>query len=99
VTKDDEEKRVRTVVTGAVAASHTLEDFWRLFSAAAFQPGTPAIQRREMRRAFFAGASVMLETFRRIGEPGFEEEAGVKRLHALADELDRFAQDLKHGRA
>jgi hypothetical protein len=90
---------IRQVVTKAVADSNTIGDIWALFEAATLAKGAGAVQRRECKRAFYSGAAAALELFTQIGEPGFEEDAGIRRLEAIARELAQFGEDIQHGRA
>lgn len=57
------------------------------------------MQRQECRRAFYSGAAAALELFIQIGDPGFEEDAGILRLEAIQRELQQFGEDIKEGRA
>jgi hypothetical protein len=90
---------IRQVVTQAVGASNTIGDIWALFEAATLAKGAGPTQRQECRRAFYSGAAAAFELFWQIGEPGFEEDAGMRRLEAIQAELARFADDIKEGRA
>jgi len=90
---------IRQLVTAAVASSNTVGDIWAIFEAGTLANGAAAVQRQECKRAFYSGAAAMLELFRQVGEPGFEEDAGVRRLEAIAAELSRFGEDMKDGRA
>lgn len=90
---------IRTIVRQRVASSSTLGEIWALFEAATFAKGAGPVQRRECKRAFYSGAAAMLEMFSQIGEPGFEEDAGVRRLEAISRELERFGDAISEGRA
>ena len=41
----------------------------------------------------------MPELFTQIGEPGFEEDAGVRRVEAISVVLAQFGEDIQAGRA
>ncbi|OFW05681.1 MAG: hypothetical protein A3H96_11515 [Acidobacteria bacterium RIFCSPLOWO2_02_FULL_67_36] len=90
---------VRKVVSEAVRASSTVADIWSLFEAMALPKDAGVVQRQECRRAFYGGAAAMLELFTQIGEPGFEEDAGVRRVEAISVVLAQFGEDIQAGRA
>jgi hypothetical protein len=72
---------------------------WASFEQAVLTDAPP-IQRRQMRRAFYAGARELLNTILAMLDPGLNEtEADLSRMDALNDELERFAVDLAEGRA
>jgi hypothetical protein len=50
----------------------------------------PAVQKREMRRAFYAGAAVMLSLVESLGDEGTDEDAAVASLKDLAKECADF---------
>jgi hypothetical protein len=90
---------IRKVVTDVVAHSTTIADIWTLFEAATLVAGADQVERQRYRRAFYSGAAASFELFRQIGEPGFEEADGVRRLETMQRELAQFAEDVKRGRA
>jgi hypothetical protein len=73
---------------------------WAKFEAACFPGGVGEVQRREMRRAFYAGAQSILfrviESFAPESEPTAEDLQIMTDLH---QELSDFADDVKAGRA
>jgi hypothetical protein len=73
---------------------------WDHFSRAVFKPGTPDIQRWEMRRAFYAGAEAILfrviQAFAPESEPTEEDLAVMSDLY---EELQEFGKAVKAGRA
>ena len=73
---------------------------WDQFARSVLHEGIPAIQRQEMRRAFYAGAESIL--FRVIAAFAPDAEPTADDL-AIMDNLDRelkeFAQMVKEGRA
>ena len=78
----------------------TLAAAWTTFEQSVFSPEIGPIQRREMRRAFYCGAQELFATILRMLEPGEEAtEADLTKMDDLNDELERFATDLKEGRA
>lgn len=73
---------------------------WDQFSRAIFRDGTPATQRREMKRAFYAGAQAIL--FKVISAFAPEEEVTDADLQIMTDlqtELNEFAEAVKKGLA
>jgi hypothetical protein len=92
-------KPVATTAAKAPAV-HTIAAGWSSFEQSIFGPEVGAVQRREMRRAFYAGANVLLGTIVAMLEPGEQEtEADLQRMDDLNNELKRFAEDLREGRA
>jgi hypothetical protein len=78
----------------------SLAGSWASFETAALPVVTGAVQRREMRRAYYAGAAGMLGTIMDMLDPGDDATEGdLDRMDALHDEILRFGEDLKAGRA
>jgi hypothetical protein len=73
---------------------------WDQFARAVLPLNTPAVQRQEMRRAFYAGAQSILfrviESFAPDSEP---TEADLLLMDDLHRELSDFAEAVKEGRA
>ncbi len=63
---------------------------WDVFAAAALSPEAGAVQRSQMRAAFYAGVWTMLCTFRDIGDPAAPEADGVELMNRLVDECWAF---------
>jgi hypothetical protein len=62
--------------------------------------GCSPIQRREMRRAFYAGASSLWDILMLTMDEGEEPtKADEGRMEQIQDELEQFGEDLKVGRA
>ena len=79
---------------------NVIETLWQLFAVhVGIPPG--GVQWIESRRCFFGGANLLFETIMRIMEPGVGEatEADLRRMDAIAKELQRFATDLMAGMA
>jgi hypothetical protein len=73
---------------------------WDQFARAVLPPGTPPIQRQEMRRAFYAGAQGIL--FGVIAAFAPESDPTPEDLAVMSDlqrELSDFADMVKAGRA
>lgn len=72
---------------------------WEAFERMILDPiGAPPGQRREMRRAFYAGAAAMFMLVSAASEPP-DEEVCVLGMAALFDEVDHFRVLLKTGKA
>lgn len=73
---------------------------WASFDRAVMPPGISDVQRREMRRAFYAGAASLLRVLMDELDEGDElTDNDMTRMVALNGELQQFAEDLKQGRA
>lgn len=72
---------------------------WESFVRAVMPRNAPAVQRQEMRRAFYAGAWAMLCAFREIGEDSVSEDEGVAVMERLKTEVETFYGQVRKGRA
>ncbi|HEY9697075.1 MAG TPA: hypothetical protein V6D10_07415 [Trichocoleus sp.] len=64
---------------------------WQSFERAVMPKNASAVQRQEMRRAFYMGAVAMLNIMKRIGDdPLIDEEAGSAILDSIDAELKDF---------
>lgn len=73
---------------------------WDQLARSVLTAGTPATQRQEMRRAFYAGAQAIL--FRVIAALAPDSEPTADDLRVMEDlqrELSDFAEAVKEGRA
>jgi hypothetical protein len=77
---------------------NTVREMWETFALEVIPLDAPSIQRREMRRSFYAGVFVMLQEMKVIGDSGTEEE-GCARLDAIEAELRDFQRLVLAGRA
>lgn len=73
----------------------TIQSGFESFNKDVIPVQAPAIQRREMRMAFYAGATHIIQTMIALGEPNISEEAGVMILENLRLEAVEFAKSLK----
>ncbi len=78
---------------------NTIQEQWELFAALVVPKDAPPIQRQETRRAFYAGAEAMARIQFAVGDKAMSEDAGVQVLEGCHDELRRFAQQMKEGKA
>jgi hypothetical protein len=78
----------------------TVAQFWQGFQADVMPPGAPELQKREMRRAFYAGffASLMAG-LEMAAESGPNDDVGATMIQRLHDECHAFAADVQAGRA
>lgn len=77
----------------------TVRSEWDDFAKAVLPPDCFPVQRQEMRRAFYAGARSMLSLMSQMADESPDEESGVKMVETLNQELRRFNEDVKGGRA
>jgi len=76
---------------------NTIGEKWETFEKLVVPNGAPAIQRQEMRRAFYAGAEAMFSL--QCGIADHSEEAAYAMLDMLKEEMQLFASDVREGRA
>lgn len=77
----------------------TVSERWREFETI-LPRGSSALQRREMRRAFYAGFySALMAGIEMADQTGDDDEAGVQQIEALHVECRRFAADVRSGYA
>lgn len=77
----------------------TIAVAWEGFAQAVLPDDVPEIQRKEMRRAFYAGAWAMWLLAANIGSAAISEDAGIQMFEDWNQELQRFQTDVKEGRA
>lgn len=78
-------------------STRTLEFQWKQISRMIFNDDTPAIQRTEMKRAYYAGAKTMFSLLTTINVED-EEEAAIK-VQELDAECMEFAEKIARGEA
>jgi hypothetical protein len=78
----------------------TVAQEWATFESAVLSPSAPAIQRSEMRRAFYAGFYGALQAgLRMADESGDDDDLGATMMESLHQECIRFSKDVGAGRA
>lgn len=81
----------------------TIAQQWGEFDKAVLLPTAPAIQRTEMRRAFFAGFHSALlsgiEISNVVGDGNDSDDIGANMLENLHRECIAFSADVQAGRA
>lgn len=73
--------------------NRTVAHEWKQFEAAVMPPDAPTIQRREMRRAFYAGVWAMLNLASTIADE-FDEPTGAAQLDAISQECKTFTAQI-----
>lgn len=66
--------------------SRSIEESWQGYAAALGIP-VGGVQWSEMRKAFYAGCSVLLGAFLEISKPDFDEDLGVHWLESFRQEI------------
>lgn len=78
---------------------NTIQNQWQHFEDLVMPKNAPAIQKREMRRAFYAGAEAVLRLQFNIGDSSVSEDAGVAMIKGMHDECILFATQIAAGDA
>lgn len=63
---------------------------WNSFEKAVMPVNAHAVQRREMRRAFYAGVWAMFQEAKKLGDDNISEDTGVAVLEAIETECQEF---------
>lgn len=74
-----------------------LAEQWAEFSGRCLPLNASAVQRQEMRRAFYAGCQSMFSTV--VSASDLPEETAIAVMTKLQRELDQFFFDISQGRA
>lgn len=71
---------------------NTIEKEWQGFSAMVFakMPHVSEVQRKEMKKAFFAGAWTMFVMFEQTGTDEYTEAQALTQIGCLRDECEEF---------
>jgi hypothetical protein len=67
-----------------------LQKEWQGFEKAVVPKNASAVQKQEMRRAFYSGALIMFELTKELGDDDISEDAAVEALKGLEQELKEF---------
>jgi hypothetical protein len=73
-----------------IVAKETVAQMWQSFRSQVMDADRPPEQVREMRLAFYAGATAVLTVFDAIGTGAMTVRESCETLVALWDELERF---------
>lgn len=76
---------------------NTIKDEWDRFEKSVINPDAPPVQRAEMRRAFYGGATAML--FMMIRNAKNSDAAGMALIESWREEVHQFAVEVIGGRA
>lgn len=77
-----------------------IDEGWRLYAEHALPTNAPRVQKQECKRAFYAGAGLLFEKLTNaVGPDDVSEDAGVAIMAGVDDEIRRFLNDVKAGRA
>lgn len=78
----------------------TIAQQWTEFEGRVLPAGAPDIQRREMKRAFYAGFfGALMAGMEMADESKASDDVGVTMIQRLHDECHRFAAEVQAGRA
>jgi len=69
---------------------HLMRDNWIQFAERILPEHASAVQRQEMRRAFYAGAMMLLMDLAELGDEDVSEDAGAEVLEATRREVEAF---------
>lgn len=73
----------------------SIEEEWLRFSAIVIPTLTQQhVQYREMKKAFFSGAWVVVNAAREIGEPHISEDEGVRYLNSILAECEELTSKM-----
>jgi hypothetical protein len=72
---------------------------WASYEREVIPDTAGATQRKESRRAFYAGASAMFRLVGGVGIDDISEDQGAAMIERLHLELHAFARDLREARA
>jgi hypothetical protein len=76
-----------------------MNEAWNGFARAVLPAGVSETQRREMKRAFYAGGECLLMAVLKMLDPGAQPtDADVEKMDDLHAELLDFAEGVKKGR-
>jgi len=69
---------------------NTIQDKWDKFSSLVISKDAPAVQVTEMRLAFYAGVSAMIDIQFAAAEPYISEEGAVAILQGVNEEVGTY---------
>lgn len=91
------------MVAAAPVPVPTLADLWEQFAAHVIPPEASAVQRKEMRRAFYQGANATLGSLVIIGKAvaagQMHQLAQQHQIMRMLDEMQTFAANVAAGKA
>ncbi len=73
---------------------NSIQEQWTLFERTVVPGNAPAVQRLEMKLAFYGGAEAILRILWNVsGDKNHSEDAGIAILEGLHDECRRFSRE------
>ncbi len=76
-----------------------IENGWRSYAEHVLPAGAPPVQTQETRRAFYAGAGLLLEALNSaVGPDEVSEDEGVAIFESCHAEITAFLEDVKRGK-
>jgi hypothetical protein len=79
-----------TAKRGVKMSHSTIYSGWKSYRETVLPRDAGQVQIDETRRAFYAGALIILQAAYQLGEEGLTDEEGVARIDALWQELNAF---------
>ena len=89
-------ERLRRELRDCLSAAQSIDFAWAAYDRLIIPIDAGALQRRETRRAFYAGVDWLLQ--RLVSGPE-DEEGAAALLGAFAKELEEFKSNVQEGRA
>jgi hypothetical protein len=78
----------------------SIVELWVSFASAVMPKNASAVQRKEMRRAFYAGFhAALMAGVQMADESGDDDDKGVAMIQRLHDECAQFVVEVQAGRA
>lgn len=75
-----------------------LATLWQSYLTQVIPKDAPAVQRRETKRAFYAGASSAIQIMQQIAVSDLSETEETARLTDISNELQKYKEDVQAGR-
>lgn len=78
---------------------NTIEQEWQELASMIFSPTTPSIQRKEMRRAFYAGAAAIFNMISTAVDDDTDDDSFIAGIQQWEEEFRQFAEAVQAGKA
>lgn len=78
---------------------NTIEQEWQELASRIFSPTTPPIQRKEMRRAFYAGAVAIFNMISTAVDDDTDDDSFIAGMQQWEEEFRQFAEAVQAGKA
>lgn len=76
-----------------------IQQLWESYANEVVPKGAPPIQIQETRRAFYAGATALLQAQMALGDEGVTEEEGVRFFEDISEDIKEFLSLVEEGKA